>query len=262
MYFDLFFMLIRLIHIPKFKLVLNNIEIINTSFTWQAYQQIVSNEITCICDIFLFVYYECFLFLKQVSWFEIARPQVHGYDMVCLAVLNPFRFVSAGDEKVLRVFQAPKSFAEALKNISNVDTSSYMKSNVSCVIDFFLFFYVIIFQQYFYLSNAFFFCVCVNSEETLLFLILLFNFIIFFCHIFTTFISHQLAEGASVPSLGLSNKAVFEEDLKKVNSLSENDSEKHPKDRYPDFYYTPVHLIGKKKMGKKRKYYFLAKNYF
>ena len=56
--------------------------------------------------------------------------------MVCLAVLNRFRFVSAGDEKVLRVFQAPKSFAEALKNISNVDTSSYMKSNVSCVLVF------------------------------------------------------------------------------------------------------------------------------
>lgn len=46
-------------------------------------------------------------------------------------------------------------------------------------------------------------------------------------------------EGASVPALGLSNKAVLTEDLNKISEL-----EKHPKDRYPDFYYTKVQVTG------------------
>ena len=61
----------------------------------------------------------------------MARPQVHGYDMVCLTVLNRFKFVSAGDEKVLRVFEAPRSFAETLKNLTKLDSSAYLKNSVS-----------------------------------------------------------------------------------------------------------------------------------
>ncbi|KAG8173249.1 hypothetical protein JTE90_020249, partial [Oedothorax gibbosus] len=114
------------------------------------------------------------------SWYEIARPQVHGYDMVCLTVLNRFKFVSAGDEKVLRVFEAPRSFAETLKNLTKLDSSAYLKNS--------------------------------------------------------------LVEGASVPSLGLSNKAVFSEDIIKSVSIEDEESQKHPKDRYPDFYYTPTLL--------------------
>lgn len=55
-----------------------------------------------------------------------------------------------------------------------------------------------------------------------------------------------MAEGASVPSLGLSNKAVFEEDIIKVNdSLDDQNSKKSFKDQYPDFYYTPIDVTGK-----------------
>ncbi|XP_015911782.2 elongator complex protein 2 isoform X1 [Parasteatoda tepidariorum] len=118
---------------------------------------------------------------KKNSWYEIARPQVHGYDMVCLSILNRFKCVSAGDEKVLRVFEAPRNFADTLKNIVKLDIDSYVKD--------------------------------------------------------------KMAEGASVPSLGLSNKAVFEEDIIKVkDSLDDQNSKKTFKDQYPDFYYTPVEV--------------------
>lgn len=48
----------------------------------------------------------------QVTWHEIARPQIHGYDLKCLAMINRFQFVSGADEKVLRVFSAPRNFVE------------------------------------------------------------------------------------------------------------------------------------------------------
>ncbi|GBM59661.1 Elongator complex protein 2 [Araneus ventricosus] len=114
------------------------------------------------------------------NWYEIARPQVHGYDMVCLTMLDRFKFVSAGDEKVLRVFEAPRSFAENLANLTKLNVSSYLKG--------------------------------------------------------------AMPEGASVPSLGLSNKAVFSEDIIKAASTEETEITKHPKDRYPDFYYSPTSL--------------------
>lgn len=56
----------------------------------------------------------------QVTWHEVARPQVHGYDMQCLAMIGRFRFVSGADEKVLRVFTAPKNFVGNFSCISGV----------------------------------------------------------------------------------------------------------------------------------------------
>ncbi len=45
-------------------------------------------------------------------WRELARPQVHGYEMNAVASLDAVRYVSAGDEKVGRVFAATKGFVE------------------------------------------------------------------------------------------------------------------------------------------------------
>jgi elongator complex protein 2 len=52
------------------------------------------------------------------EWCEIARPQVHGYDMKCIEFIANFKFVSAGEEKVLRVFEAPKSFIRTFGTLS------------------------------------------------------------------------------------------------------------------------------------------------
>ncbi|KAM5222240.1 elongator complex protein 2 isoform 3-T3 [Ctenodactylus gundi] len=91
---------------------------------------------------------------SQVTWHEIARPQIHGYDLKCLAMINRFQFVSGADEKVLRVFSAPRNFVENFCAISGQSVS-----HVLCDQD----------------SN--------------------------------------LPEGATVPALGLSNKAVYQGDI-------------------------------------------------
>ncbi|KAI5124733.1 hypothetical protein M0805_005368 [Coniferiporia weirii] len=51
------------------------------------------------------------------SWHEICRPQVHGYDLISAVFLNSTRFISAADEKVARVFEAPQSFMSLCKNL-------------------------------------------------------------------------------------------------------------------------------------------------
>lgn len=53
----------------------------------------------------------------QNSWHEIARPQVHGHDINCVAIIQGkgnHRFVCGADEKVARVFEAPLSFLKTL----------------------------------------------------------------------------------------------------------------------------------------------------
>ncbi|KAL5530306.1 ELP2_1 [Sanghuangporus sanghuang] len=51
------------------------------------------------------------------SWHEICRPQVHGYDLIDAVFLTPTRFVSIADEKVARVFDAPRSFVSLSKHL-------------------------------------------------------------------------------------------------------------------------------------------------
>ncbi|KAM6219987.1 elongator complex protein 2 isoform 4-T4 [Rhynchocyon petersi] len=91
---------------------------------------------------------------SQVTWHEIARPQIHGYDLKCIAMINRFQFVSGADEKVLRVFSAPRNFVENFCAITGHSLSHILGNQDS-----------------------------------------------------------DLPEGATVPALGLSNKAVFQGDL-------------------------------------------------
>lgn len=62
------------------------------------------------------------------SWHELARPQIHGYDIKCLAMIDRHSFASGADEKVVRVFKATKCFANSLKKISKVDIWSEINS--------------------------------------------------------------------------------------------------------------------------------------
>ena len=61
---------------------------------------------TTYCIIIFMQYYRystctvhCLIF--QISWHELARPQIHGYDMQCVAMLSSLQYVSGADEKVL-----------------------------------------------------------------------------------------------------------------------------------------------------------------
>jgi elongator complex protein 2 len=51
------------------------------------------------------------------TWGEINRPQIHGYDMTCVAPISRLRFVSGADEKVVRVFDAPRGFARSMVHL-------------------------------------------------------------------------------------------------------------------------------------------------
>jgi len=41
----------------------------------------------------------------ELVWQEVARPQIHGYDMQCVGMLSPIVMVTGADEKVGDVFQ-------------------------------------------------------------------------------------------------------------------------------------------------------------
>jgi elongator complex protein 2 len=61
------------------------------------------------------------------SWHEIARPQIHGYLINCITCIDHLTFASGSDEKVIRVFQATKSFVQSerlLTNYKMLDTSA------------------------------------------------------------------------------------------------------------------------------------------
>jgi elongator complex protein 2 len=59
---------------------------------------------------------------QQRRWCELGRPQIHGYEMAAAAVPPiarlPHRLFSYGDEKVARVFDAPRQFLAALAAVS------------------------------------------------------------------------------------------------------------------------------------------------
>lgn len=54
---------------------------------------------------------------NNTHWHEIARPQVHGYDILDAVFIDSLKFVSIADEKVARVFEAPQSFVNSAENL-------------------------------------------------------------------------------------------------------------------------------------------------
>jgi elongator complex protein 2 len=51
------------------------------------------------------------------TWHEMARPQIHGYDLNCLDAIGKTQFISGADEKLLRVFNKPKAVANLLNQL-------------------------------------------------------------------------------------------------------------------------------------------------
>ncbi|KAI0699397.1 WD40 repeat-like protein [Cytidiella melzeri] len=59
--------------------------------------------------------------LGTTTWHELSRPQVHGYDVLDAAFLDALKFVSIADEKVARVFEAPREFIDTVHNLHVAD---------------------------------------------------------------------------------------------------------------------------------------------
>ena len=54
------------------------------------------------------------------SWHEMARPQIHGYDLSCIDSLAQSYFVSGADEKLLRVFEESRGTAQLLGRLCGI----------------------------------------------------------------------------------------------------------------------------------------------
>lgn len=53
-------------------------------------------------------------------WYEMARPQIHGYDLNCVDALGESLFVSGADEKLMRVFKKPRAVAKMLRAVAGI----------------------------------------------------------------------------------------------------------------------------------------------
>lgn len=58
---------------------------------------------------------------QMTTWHEISRPQIHGYDMICCDNITKTKFVSGGDEKILRVFELTESIRQHLKSLGGIE---------------------------------------------------------------------------------------------------------------------------------------------
>ena len=107
----------------------------------------------------------------MISWHEIGRPQIHGYEMKCLTFIgsDQQRIVSGADEKILRIFDAPKNFLENFARITKINVDEDIQVCIS---------------------------ISLPLKNTVIFLIVQ--------------RAQSLPEGANVPALGLSNKAIFD----------------------------------------------------
>ncbi|TKX22058.1 putative elongator complex protein-1 [Elsinoe australis] len=61
----------------------------------------------------------------DATWHELARPQIHGYDLNCVDTLGTRQFISGADEKLLRVFNMSKASAQLISNLSgSIDSAT------------------------------------------------------------------------------------------------------------------------------------------
>ncbi|XP_052803085.1 elongator complex protein 2-like [Mya arenaria] len=119
---------------------------------------------------------------REVIWYEIARPQIHGYALQCIAMVNRYQYASGADEKVVRIFDGTDNFIENFCNLCNIDLK-----------------------------------VEHESED-----------------------AKNRPVGASVPALGLSNKAIFSEGV--TNLMEDLEIKPGNNEQYTDNVFTSVSL--------------------
>ncbi|KAJ5079771.1 elongator complex protein [Anaeramoeba ignava] len=64
--------------------------------------------------------------VSDLNWYEIARPQIHGYSILSVSTFtnDPFTYISGSDERSLRVFQATETFITTFSNITNFSSEN------------------------------------------------------------------------------------------------------------------------------------------
>lgn len=60
---------------------------------------------------------------SNFSWHEMARPQIHGYNLNCIDSIGQIEFISGADEKLLRVFDEPRATADLLDTLCDIHTN-------------------------------------------------------------------------------------------------------------------------------------------
>lgn len=65
---------------------------------------------------------------EGVTWHEVGRPQVHGFDTTAACCIPQHRLVSGADEKVVRVFEAPKA---TIRLLDSLDRSGEPKQGIA-----------------------------------------------------------------------------------------------------------------------------------
>lgn len=68
------------------------------------------------------------------SWHEIARPQIHGYDINSISMIDRLKFVSGADEKVIRVLTTTKNFIESLSNVTQIKLDNSGDKFAECAV--------------------------------------------------------------------------------------------------------------------------------
>ncbi|KAK8012691.1 hypothetical protein PG991_010066 [Apiospora marii] len=64
---------------------------------------------------------------ERKTWHEMARPQIHGYDLNCIDSIGSSQFVSGADEKLMRVFNEPKAVAKLLNRLCDIGAASQIE---------------------------------------------------------------------------------------------------------------------------------------
>lgn len=125
--------------------------------------------------------------------------------MQTICSLARFKFASGAEEKIVRTFQAPVNFMENFKRLCCIDDGkgAGLDEIIECM-----------------RCLLHFFALWPMCDLLIAFFPL---------------VPSATPKGASVPSLGLSNKAVFDEES--IPAAAEN---RHVKDQYPDNYFVSV----------------------